>query len=64
VPALELTAACLAYLGRLEEAKGILERIPAHFSERLQRHQQRLPWMRPEDYAIRLEGLRLAGCGQ
>jgi adenylate cyclase len=61
-PALELMAACLAYLGRLDEARGILDRIPAHFSGRLRRHEQRLPWMRPEDYATRLEGLRLAGC--
>ena len=61
-PALELMAACLAYLGRQDEARDIVERIPAHFSDRLRRHQQRLPWMRLEDYAIRMEGLRLARC--
>jgi adenylate cyclase len=59
-PALELMAACLAHLGRLDEASAVLERIPAEFSARLRRHRQRLPWMRPEDYAIRQEGLRLA----
>lgn len=60
-PALELMAASLAYMGRLDDASAVLERIPAQFSEQLRRHQQRLPWMRPEDYAIRQEGLRLAG---
>lgn len=57
----ELMAACLAHLGRLDEARAALERIPAQSSEQLRRHQQRLPWVRPEDYAIRQEGLRLAG---
>jgi len=57
----ELMAACLAHLGRLDEARAALERIPEQSSEQLRRHQQRLPWVRPEDYAIRQEGLRLAG---
>ena len=61
VIALELMASCLAYLGRLDEARAVLQRIPAQFSEQLRRHQQRPPWMRPEDYAVRQEGLRLAG---
>jgi adenylate cyclase len=60
-PAYELMAACLAHLGRLDEASAVLERIPAQFSEQLRRHQKRPPWIRPEDYAIRQEGLRLAG---
>lgn len=60
-PALELMAASLAFLGRLDEASAVLERIPEQVSEQLRRHQKRLPWMRPEDYAIRQEGLRLAG---
>jgi len=59
-PAYELMAACLAHLGRLDEASAMLERIPARFSEQLRRHQQRPPWIRPEDYAIRQEGLRQA----
>lgn len=59
--AYELMAACLAHLGRLDEARAALARIPARFSEQFRRHQQRLPWVRPEDYAIREEGLELAG---
>ena len=60
-PAYELMASCLAHLGRLNEASAMLVRIPAQFSEQLRRHQQRPPWIRPEDYAIRQGGLRLAG---
>jgi adenylate cyclase len=59
--AYELMASCQAHLGRLDEARAALERIPAQFSEQFRRHQQRLPWVRPEDYAVREEGLRLAG---
>jgi adenylate cyclase len=50
----ELLAASLAYLGRLDEARAALEH------SRDQRLQERPPWMRPQDYAIRMEGLRLA----
>jgi adenylate cyclase len=60
-PAHELMAACLAHLGRLDDARAELERIPEQVSEQLRRHRQRMPWIRPEDYAIRQEGLRLAG---
>ena len=56
----EYIAASLAYLGRLDEARDALESIPAQSPEQLQRWQQRLPWMRPEDYALRVEGVRLA----
>ncbi len=56
----EYIAASLAYLGRLDEARDALERIPAQSPEQLQRWQQRLPWLRPEDYALRVEGVRLA----
>jgi adenylate cyclase len=53
-----LIAGCLAFLGRVDEAQGALERA------RLQgldpRYQQRPPWMQPVDYALRVEGLRLA----
>lgn len=59
--AYELMASCLAHLGRLDEARAALKRIPPQFSGRLRRHQQRMPWVRPEDYAVRQEGLRLAG---
>ena len=54
-------AASLAYLGRLDEAREALERVPPQSVEQLQRWQHRPPWMRPEDYAFRVEGVRLAG---
>ncbi|HME27461.1 MAG TPA: adenylate/guanylate cyclase domain-containing protein [Acetobacteraceae bacterium] len=56
----DFIAASLAYLGRLDEAREALERVPAQSPEQLQRWQQRLPWLRPEDYALRVEGVRLA----
>jgi adenylate cyclase len=57
----ELMASCLAHLGRLDEARAALRRIPPQSSAQLRRHRQRLPWVRPQDYAVRQEGLRLAG---
>ena len=54
-------AASLAYLGRLEEARATLDRVEKEFAEDVRRYRQRPPWLRPEDYAIRIEGLRLAG---
>jgi adenylate cyclase len=56
----EYVAASLAYLGQLDEAREALERVPPQSAEQLQRWQQRPPWMRPEDYALRVEGVRLA----
>jgi adenylate cyclase len=57
-------AASLAYLGRLDEARGVLEHARAQFPEQLRRYDQARPrWMRPEDYARRTEGLRLATSG-
>ncbi len=56
----EYIVASLVYLGRLDEARDELQRIPAQAPEQLQRWQQRLPWLRPEDYALRVEGVRLA----
>ena len=53
-------AASLAYLGRSDEAREALERVPPQSAEQLQRWQQRPPWLRPEDYALRVEGVRLA----
>jgi adenylate cyclase len=49
-----MIAASLAYLGRLEEARDHLSRVP--FSPRF----QNMPWTRPEDMALRVEGVRLA----
>jgi adenylate cyclase len=56
----EYIAASLAYLGQSDEAREALERIPPQSLEQLQRWEQRQPWMRPEDYALRVEGVRLA----
>jgi adenylate cyclase len=58
--ALEYTAASLAHLGRLDEARGALERVRAQVPEQLQRYRQRPPFRRPDDWALLTEGLRLA----
>jgi adenylate cyclase len=50
-----LIAACLAHLGRLDEARDVLSRVQV----RDPRYQQ-MPWTRPEDNALRVEGVRLA----
>lgn len=50
-----VTAASLAHLGRLDEARDQLSR--AHFVDPRYRH---MPWTRPEDNALRTEGVRLA----
>jgi adenylate cyclase len=54
------TAAALAHLGRLDEAREVVDRARALFPDLLPRDQQRPPWVRPEDHALRIEGLRLA----
>jgi adenylate cyclase len=57
----QMIAASLAHLGRLPEARAVLDRTRARFPEQDRRFvQQRPPWLRPEDYALRSEGLRLA----
>src|SRR4029077_3915701 len=56
----EYIAASLAYLGQSDEAREALERIPPQWLEQLQRWEQRPPGLRPEDYALRVEGVRLA----
>jgi adenylate cyclase len=49
-------------LDRIEEAKEALEKamaiVPGSFQRRVR---WRVPWMRPEDHAHMLEGLRKAG---
>jgi adenylate cyclase len=50
-----LIAASLAHLGRLDEARRLLSRSQV----RDPRYQQ-MPWTRPEDNALRIEGVRLA----
>ena len=55
-------AASLGHLRRLDEALDVLDRARAISPEQLARilQQERWPWNRPEDYAVRTEGLRLA----
>jgi adenylate cyclase len=56
-----LTAA-LGQLSRTEEAKDALEKAIAVFPWLFERNvRNRVPWMRPEDHAHMLEGLRKAG---
>jgi len=58
--AYEYIAGSLAYRGDLDEAREVLARARVQFAEQLERHQdQRPPWMRSEDYELRMEGLRL-----
>ena len=49
-------AAALAFLGRLDEARDVLRRAPPPDP----RYPQ-APWMRPEDVALRMQGIQLAG---
>ena len=50
-------AGSLGFLGRLDEARAVLGRAELQLLD--PRWQQRPPWLRPEDYALRSEGLRL-----
>ena len=51
-------AASLAHLGRLDEARELFERARAQGAQ--DPRYQRAPWVRPEDNALRIEGVRLA----
>jgi len=55
-------AAALAHRGRIGEAREVLDHAQALFPEQTPRllQQERFPWLRPEDHALRIEGLRLA----
>ena len=44
-------------VGRLDEAREVLERAGSQLLD--PRYQQRPPWLRPQDYALRMEGWRL-----
>lgn len=55
---LGLIAATLASLERLDEARVVLARARPLFGD--PRYRERPPWLRPEDYALRIETLRLA----
>jgi adenylate cyclase len=57
------SAAALAYLGRSREARDAWDRAQARFAEQIARRQHRPSWARPEDWAIKTEGLRLAAAG-
>ncbi len=48
-------AAALAFLGRRDEARDVLRHAPP-----LDLRYPQAPWMRPEDVALRMEGIRLA----
>jgi len=56
-PAQGIIAVSLAHLGRLDEARDHLSRARAHFQDPRYQH---APWLRPEDHALRVEGIRLA----
>jgi adenylate cyclase len=57
----QMIAASLAHLGRLQEARAALKRAAPGFPEQSQHYIEERPhWIRPEDYALRVEGLRLA----
>jgi adenylate cyclase len=57
------SAAALAYLGRSREARAAWESAKARFPEQVERRRLRPAWARPEDWAIKTEGLRLAAAG-
>jgi adenylate cyclase len=50
-------AMCLAHLGRIDEARTILKRVRQQGQDSRYLNPQ---WLRPEDAALRLEGIRLA----
>jgi adenylate cyclase len=57
-----LIAACLAHIGRIDEARNVLQSVPAANREQMRRLlDQRPVFMRQEDFAIRQEGLGLIG---
>ena len=61
-----LLAASLGQIGRIEEAKEALKNAisiaPAEFDSYARGYvRERYPWLRPEDYAHLMEGLRKAG---
>jgi len=57
-----ILAASTAQMGRLEEAQRLVPQILALSpSYRLSRIKERVPFRRPQDFALYAEGLRLAG---
>jgi adenylate cyclase len=60
-PSYYLIAVSLAHLGQIEEARATVDRAGEEFGENFRRYSQRPPWLRPEDNAVRVAGLRLIG---
>ncbi len=58
IRAQEIMAASLAHLGRLDEARELLKRARAQGSQ--DPRYEGPSWLRPEDNALRMEGIRLA----
>jgi adenylate cyclase len=57
-----LIAGCLAQMGQIDEARGVLQSVPMANREQMRRlFGQRPVFMRPEDFEVRQEGLRLIG---
>jgi adenylate cyclase len=54
----EFIAGSLAFLGRLDEAREV-QRAGLQLLD--SRYRQKPPWLRPQDYALRIEGRRLVG---
>jgi adenylate cyclase len=54
-----MSASALALLGRLDEARATFDRAAAQFPDELPRLSNPPPYMRPEDWELRLAGLRL-----
>ena len=54
-----MCASALALLGRLDEARAAFDRAAAQFPDEVPRLSIRPPWLRPEDWELRLAGLRL-----
>jgi adenylate cyclase len=52
-------ASLLAHLGRFDEARATFSRAAAQFPDELPRLAVRPPWLKPEDWELRLAGLRL-----
>jgi adenylate cyclase len=60
-PPYRCLAAALGQLGRIAEAKEALEKAIAIAPAAFDMYIRRVPWVRPEDHAHMLEGLRKAG---
>ncbi|HML10893.1 MAG TPA: adenylate/guanylate cyclase domain-containing protein [Stellaceae bacterium] len=54
-----MSAAALAHLGRIDEAQAAFTNAAAKFPEEVPRLSIRPPWARPQDWELRLAGLRL-----